>query len=149
MSTNTCNAVMTPKLFTHCSYYAQNTNAGTSSMPDPLYLCDIRAVPKPPIDIYSDSCCHGGFGGLFGGLYGIGPQSWMAADSTMSYNIWADGTSSNNMWKAIGHQMIGAFGNNLVGATSMLTSPQTLLSFGGAAAGGAASIFSNLGKMCS
>lgn len=130
----------------------------TNSVPPVLQMFTGSSAVKslPPVKIENhhgtctpifDPCCC--FGGLYGGLYGIGPQSWMAADSTMSYNIWADGTSSNNMWKAIGHQMIGAFGNNLVGATSMLTSPQTLLSFGGAAAGGAASIFSNLGKMCS
>ena len=115
----------------------------------------IGEFPKVPIKnhhgtctpFFSDSCCHGGIGGYSLGFAGIGPQSYMAADSTMAYNIWADGTSSKDMWKGIGHQMIGALGNNLVGATSMLTSPQTLLSLGGAAMGGAGSIFGNIGKI--
>lgn len=68
----------------------------TNNVPPVLQMFTGGSAVKsfPPVKIENhhgtctpifDPCCC--FGGLYGGLYGIGPQSWMAADTVMASDI--------------------------------------------------------------
>jgi len=139
MSTNACNAVMTRPLFNKSSWWAQNTNAGSSSVPtpNPIPLCDKRALA---MTMYDDCCCSSlwGFGCGFGINKIYGSQAEYAEDAGKAMTKY-----NKEVFKGSGYTLGNAFVGGLAG---LFNNQSFAANITGAFFGGLGNFMSNVGK---